>query len=159
MGELLSRPLALTRTPAKIWRKQSANITSPISRTGRTPPPLNAPLPAWKKICARASANKAPEGWRSPKRFARFDCHRETRQRLGLRRPSAALSRGANDDGKTIVENFLRPIRGLIRIIRSPTARAVGYLLPSLRDSLKASREGWSSWSLPSWSRCHPVTG
>jgi hypothetical protein len=23
----------------------------------------------------------------------------------------------------------------------------------------RASREGWSSWSLLSWSRCHPVTG
>ena len=29
---------------------------------------------------------KAPEGWRSPRRFARFGCHRSTRQRLGLRR-------------------------------------------------------------------------
>ena len=39
------------------------------------------------------SPSKAPEGWRSPRRFAWFGCHRSTRQRLGLRRPSAAFLR------------------------------------------------------------------
>jgi hypothetical protein len=34
---------------------------------------------------------KAPEGWRSPRRFAPFERHRQTRQRLGVRRPSAAF--------------------------------------------------------------------
>jgi hypothetical protein len=48
------------QTPARIWRtrlctasarqEKSANITSPISRNGRTTTPLNAPSPVWKKI-------------------------------------------------------------------------------------------------------------
>ena len=36
--------------------------------------------------------SKAPEGWRSPRRFARFGGRRSTRQRLGLRWPSTAFS-------------------------------------------------------------------
>jgi hypothetical protein len=38
-------------------------------------------------------SGKAPEGWRSPRRFAYFKNHLVARQRLGLRRPSAAFSR------------------------------------------------------------------
>jgi hypothetical protein len=34
---------------------------------------------------------KAPEGWRSPRRFARFGGQWKTRQRLGLRWPSTAF--------------------------------------------------------------------
>jgi hypothetical protein len=34
---------------------------------------------------------KAPEGWRSPRRFANVEHHEFPRQRLGVRRPSAAL--------------------------------------------------------------------
>jgi hypothetical protein len=36
---------------------------------------------------------KAPEGWRTTGRFAKFDRHRKTRQRPGLRWPSTALTR------------------------------------------------------------------
>jgi hypothetical protein len=36
---------------------------------------------------------KAPGGWRTPKRFARFGYARFTRQRPGVRRPAAALAR------------------------------------------------------------------
>ena len=35
---------------------------------------------------------KAPEGWRTPRRFAPSGDHRSTRQRLGLRWPSTAFS-------------------------------------------------------------------
>jgi len=35
---------------------------------------------------------KAPEDWRSPRRFARFASPAGSRQRLGLRRPSAAIT-------------------------------------------------------------------
>ncbi len=35
---------------------------------------------------------KAPEGWRTPRRFARFGGHRSTRQRFGVRWPSTAFS-------------------------------------------------------------------
>jgi hypothetical protein len=34
---------------------------------------------------------KAPEGWRTPKRFAPFASRRRTRQRPGVRRPFSAF--------------------------------------------------------------------
>ena len=40
---------------------------------------------------ATSARPKAPGDWRSPRRFAPFGHHRPTRQRLGLRRPSAAF--------------------------------------------------------------------
>jgi hypothetical protein len=38
--------------------EEVVNITSPISQTGRTSPPLNAPSPVWKKIYVRALAGR-----------------------------------------------------------------------------------------------------
>jgi hypothetical protein len=35
---------------------------------------------------------KAPEGWRTPRRFARFNERGQSRQRLGVRQPSGALN-------------------------------------------------------------------
>ena len=43
---------------------------------------------SWRLITSPA---KAPEGWRTPRRFARFGGQRSTRQRLGLRWPSTAF--------------------------------------------------------------------
>jgi len=77
---------------AKICRQPSANITSPLSRTGRTPPPLPAPSPGWKKIYALRSANE--KRWRATAlqdagaRFVNFD----NAKRLGLRQPSGAFT-------------------------------------------------------------------
>jgi len=42
--------------------------------------------------CPEKFGAKAPEDWRSPRRFASVECQIETRQRLGVRRPSAAFS-------------------------------------------------------------------
>jgi hypothetical protein len=60
-------------------------------------------IPIFKPTCGRcglASHPKAPEDWRTPKRFALFASRQTTRQRPGLRRPSAAfnfnLSRAEN---------------------------------------------------------------
>jgi len=36
--------------------------------------------------------SKAPEGWRSPRRFANTSGRGQARQRFGVRRPSAAFS-------------------------------------------------------------------
>jgi hypothetical protein len=44
--------------PAKIWPKQSANITSLISPTGRTTTLFNAPAPVWKKVYEQALASE-----------------------------------------------------------------------------------------------------
>ena len=43
-----------------------------------------------------AHPSKAPEGWRTPGRFAKFDCHRKTRQRLDFRLRNAAARRGGD---------------------------------------------------------------
>jgi hypothetical protein len=52
---------------------------------------------SWGNLEDSSSAGKAPGGWRSPRRFAQFGGHRQTRQRLGLRQPSAAFSRGMSN--------------------------------------------------------------
>jgi len=44
-----------------------------------------------RRKCA-PSVPKAPEVWRTPRRSALFVSHRHSRQRPGLRRPSAAFS-------------------------------------------------------------------
>ena len=71
--ELLTKGITVRNHPSlrwlfplwqpKIWRSQSANITSPISRTGRTTPPSNAPSPAEKKLCPPRLANE--KRWRA----------------------------------------------------------------------------------------------
>ena len=48
---------------------------------------------------------KAPEGWRTPRRFARFGGHRSTRQRFGVRWPSTAFPPRAKP-----ARNFKRPL-------------------------------------------------
>jgi hypothetical protein len=48
---------------------------------------------------------KAPEGWRTPRRFARFVRRQHSRQRLGLRRPSAACPR--RHEPSSIAHRFL----------------------------------------------------
>jgi hypothetical protein len=45
----------------------------------------------------QSRSRKAPEDWRSPRRFARTGGCRLTRQRLGLRRPSAAFPCGISN--------------------------------------------------------------
>jgi hypothetical protein len=50
------------------------------------------------KLSAPAAIiSRAPEGWRTPRRCARFMGHRFTRQRLGVREPPTAFSRGSNN--------------------------------------------------------------
>ena len=72
--------------------RQTSKLSQPSSllhplRVGTTRAPL-------KKVSRPpiSRLSKAPEGWRSPRRFARFGGHRSTRQRLGLRWPSTAFS-------------------------------------------------------------------
>jgi hypothetical protein len=45
--------------------------------------------------CQIAGQPKAPEDWRTPKRFALFMRRQNSRQRFGLRRTSAAFARRA----------------------------------------------------------------
>jgi len=45
--------------------------------------------------CQIAGRPKAPEGWRTPKRFALCLRRQNSRQRFGLRRSSAAFARHA----------------------------------------------------------------
>ena len=45
---------------------------------------------------------KAPEGWRTPRRFAWLVCHRSTRQRFELRWPSTAFSWRSNSQSSFV---------------------------------------------------------
>ena len=113
----------LSRTPAKLWRKPSANITSPISRTGSPPPPLPAPSPGGKKICAPPSANDfpAPEARQAV-------AHGET---VGM---SPKPSKPRQGRQKTNPRKSLSPHPGLDLSCSFAHGFTVGYFLPSLRD-------------------------
>ena len=63
---------------------------------GRGPHGALRPQPSTTlRLLASAVAlnRKAPEGWRTPGRFAQFASRRHTRQRFGLRWPSTAFAR------------------------------------------------------------------
>jgi hypothetical protein len=61
--------------------------------------------------CGRGAATdgKAPEGWRTPRRSAQFENHPSTRQRHGVRRPSAALASVAPG---IVTVGAVRPLMG-----------------------------------------------
>ena len=57
-----------------------------------------------KRLRVICFVSKAPEGWRTPGRFARFVAHPNSRERPGVRRPSAAFVR-CNTNKKGSVYN------------------------------------------------------
>ena len=65
---------------------------SPFSKTHRTFQYYQGEIISRRPAYYTRHPN-APEDRRSPRRFARFGSHRQARQRLGLRRPSAAFLR------------------------------------------------------------------
>jgi hypothetical protein len=78
----------LSQSAARRQTQQRRNHPSRLSsfhplRVGTTRAPL--------KIVSRPP--KAPEGWRTPRRFARFVRHQSTRQRFGVRWPPTAFPR------------------------------------------------------------------
>jgi hypothetical protein len=67
-----------------------------------------SPFPASWHLCDfvfNSVPAKAPEGWRTPRRFAPFGGQRSTRQRPGLRWPSTAFSSRTQP-----ARNFKRPL-------------------------------------------------
>ena len=75
------------------------------------------------------SPPQAPGGWRSPRRFAPLSSRRPTRQRPGLRRPSAAFPR------RTKTTNYLSesqesPFHGAVDKFSSGPHHAAGFRQP-----------------------------
>jgi hypothetical protein len=65
-------------------------------------------------ICPRRL--KAPEDWRTPGRFALFVHRQNSRQRFGLRRPSAAFELEADFPGRTS-QTILHDTRKLYNVL------------------------------------------
>ena len=71
-------------------------VQNPLAKSGKAP----------AGSAQRTDPTKAPEDWRTPRRFAPSGDHRSTRQRLGLRQPPAAFPRHAK-----YARDFKRPVR------------------------------------------------
>ena len=87
---------------------------------------------------------KAPEGWRTPRRFAQFGSHRETRQRPGLRWPSTAF----HSARRATVSRCLRTVTSFRpRKIRSLLKRRSRCEAQTLRQRIRTgsnpSAQGW----------------
>ena len=123
-----------TRPPAKLWRQPPAISTSPISRTGRPRRLCPRLRPAGKRFAHQPSLKLRLGKPASANKSAGGATDNSPRRNRGYRSQNhSSPGRGGR---KTTGANLLSPRPGLDSLLFvEPTARAVGYFLPSLHDS------------------------